>query len=58
MKHPWFCYLCEKGVFWFRIFGYGIHCIDRSMYEPGLGERLGFWKVLKIRKWSIRWLTP
>jgi len=45
-------YRCD-GLFWFRIFGYGLHIKDMTKHPPLFSERNGNRKHLRIGKWSI-----
>ena len=45
-----------KGMWWFRIFGYGLHCKDVKIYPLLFSEREGHKKYLKIGRWIIKWL--
>lgn len=50
-------YKCD--VYWFRIFGYGLHFkLVHEGYEPLFSERNGHTKVLKIGKLRIKALKP
>lgn len=41
-----FSYHKETGMFWFRIFGKGLHFIDRDIHAPLFSRRNGYTKVL------------
>jgi hypothetical protein len=45
---PRFCWYREKGMWWFRIFGYGIHYRNIRLHPPLFSDREGITKVLKI----------
>jgi hypothetical protein len=40
------CY--TRGLFWFRLFGFGIHIKDRRLHQDLYSGRNGFVKRLKI----------
>jgi hypothetical protein len=45
-----------KGLWWFRIFGYGLCCKDITIYPLLFSERTGRRKFLRIGRWIIKWL--
>ena len=53
-----FCGSRWDGGWWFRICGFGIRCADRSKHRALFSERNGLVKVLRIGRWSFRFLTP
>jgi len=46
------------GFWWFRIFGWGISAIDRTLYAAPLSERHGIVRTLRVGRWSIKGLRP
>ena len=44
-KHDW-------GL-WFRLFGYGLSIIDRSMQKEPFSIRNGYQKTFRIKHWTI-----
>jgi hypothetical protein len=48
----------KDGLFWFRIFGYGITGKDVRKHRLYYSERHGYQKFLKIGNWYFKWLTP
>ncbi len=42
-----------EGIFWFRVFGRGLHFNSRP---PLFSERNGYTKFVRVGKWRIRWL--
>lgn len=51
-----FCYHLAKDCFYFRIFGYGLHFIDRSKHKPPFSIRAGKVKEYKIGNWGFKFL--
>lgn len=49
---------CERGLFWFRICGYGIRYKNLMFFRPLLSEREGRVKVWQFGNHSFRLLTP
>lgn len=49
---------CHKsdGYFWFRVFGYGVHLVDRSKHKPLFSIRNGYTKEYKIGKYGFKFL--
>ena len=47
----WLTAHISKGIWWFRIFGYGIHWKNINIYPPLFSERYGYSKKLKIGFW-------
>lgn len=45
-------------MFWFRIFGYGVHGKDIVKHEPLFSERNGYVKFIQIGKWRFKILKP
>ena len=45
-----------NGGFWFRIFGVGLSIVNREINAPLFSERMGITKVLKIGKYSIKFI--
>jgi len=48
----------EKGLFWFRFFGYGIHGKDTKINRLFFSERNGYTKLFWIGKWAFSFLKP
>lgn len=46
------------GIFWFRVFGYGVHMKDTTRHRLLFSERNGFCWRLVIGRWSFRLLIP
>jgi hypothetical protein len=44
------------GLWWFRIFGYGLHWKDTRIHPLIFSERNGLTKTLQIGHWSFKWL--
>ncbi len=42
--------------FWFRIFGYGINCINREKYPPLFSVRNGYRKEIRIGRYGFHLL--
>ena len=57
MKMDFISYHRGPGIFWFRIFGYGITFKDTTKYALLFSERYGYTKSLRLGKWYIRILT-
>jgi hypothetical protein len=53
-----FSAMIATGLYWFRLFGYGLHIKDMTRYRLLASEHLGFRRRLVIGPWSIRLLTP
>ena len=51
-------YYYEKGLFWFRIFGYGLHLKDTNKHPMMFSERNRLTKYWKVGSWIVRVLTP
>ncbi len=51
------CGLIAPGVYWFRIFGRGLHIKDTARHSLMFSERYGRTKRVQIGPWSIRLLT-
>ncbi len=49
-------YYYMKGMFWFRIFGYGFHCKDTNIHPILFSERNGYTKHWYFCKWSMKFL--
>lgn len=45
-----------NGLWWFRVFGYGIHWKDTRKHPPLASERLGLRNGLQIGYWRFRLL--
>lgn len=46
-----------KRSFWFRIFGYGLNVIDRSVYPAPFSMRNGYRKEVRLSRWGLHVLT-
>ena len=55
-RRPFFQGCSLRGVWWFRILGYGIHCRHIATYRLLFLERLGYTKGLKVRGWYIKFI--
>lgn len=53
-----FFYYRQDGMFWFRVFGYGLHIKDTTRHALLFSERYGHTKKLLIGKWCIKVLVP
>ena len=53
-----FCYYRERGLWWFRIYGYGLHYKNVRLHPPLFSERTGLRKKLKIGKHWFGLLRP
>jgi hypothetical protein len=53
-----FCCCKANGLFWFRVFGYGLHFKNIKKRFLLFSERNGYRKRLQIGNWSIRTLVP
>ena len=51
------CYR-TKGLWWFRIYGYGIHYKNTRYHAELFSERVGYRKKLKLREHSFEILKP
>ena len=47
-----------NGGFWFRLFGYGFSVVNRHKHAALFSERLGYIKVLRLGRYSIKSLLP
>ena len=47
----------SRRSFWFRIFGYGLNVIDRSIFPPLYSARIGLRKEIRIGKFGVHLLT-
>lgn len=47
----------SKGMWWFRLFGYGIHAKDTNLHGLMFSERNGYRKRLVLGNWSLRFLV-
>lgn len=45
-----------RGVFWFRVLGYGVHVADKCINPPMFSERSGIVKVYRFGKWGVKFL--
>jgi len=57
-RQPFFVGCSIQGLWWFRIFGYGIHCRRIADYRLLFSERLGYTRGLTIRGWYIKFIKP
>lgn len=46
----------SEGYFWFRLFGYGVHLVDRSKHKPLFSVRNGYTKEYKVGKFGFKFL--
>ena len=46
----------KKGMWWFRLFDYGIHAKDLRIHDLSFSEREGYRKRLVLGNWSLRLL--
>ena len=53
-----FSAMTAPGIYWFRLFGYGLHIKDMTRYRLLASEALGLRRRFVIGPWSIRVLTP
>ena len=58
MKFPVFCYHRCKGLWWFRVFGYGLHYKNVRLHPPLFSERHGFRRKLKLGRFYFGGLRP
>lgn len=49
-------YRCP-GLFWFRIFGWGLVIKDPARHPPLFSERNGFVRTYRILGWSVKVLS-
>lgn len=47
-----------RGLFWFRLFGWGLRVADRRIHPALFSERTGRIWVLRVGPWSIAGLRP
>lgn len=47
-----------KGLFWFRLFGWGLHFKNREMHRDLFSERNGLVSRIVIGKYAIKLLKP
>ena len=57
-RQPFFQGCSIQGLWWFRIFGCGIHCRRIADFSLLFSERLGHTKGLTIRGWYIKFIKP
>ena len=48
MRHKPLSWCYYQGIFWFRIFGWGLHIRPKKGYVPLFSERYGYTKPLYI----------
>lgn len=53
-----FCGYKTDGMFWFRVFGYGLHGKNIAKHELTFSERNGYQKRFTIGSWSFKFLKP
>jgi len=53
-----FFYHYERGLFFFRLFGYGIHVKDISRFRQYFSERNGYKRRLMIGNYAVSILKP
>jgi len=58
IKHKFFSSFHGGGMFWFRIFGYGICCKDLRKWNKLFSERHGYTKTIDVKNWSFTFLKP
>ena len=56
MSRSWSYYRCD-GMFWFRLFGYGLHFKDLRKFQLIFSERNRLRKSFRIGNWSIKFLS-
>ena len=50
-----FSYYRTKGLWWFRIYGKGIHWKDSRLFRPLFSERNGYGpRLLKLGHWCFK----
>lgn len=54
IKSTVFCHHIWPGIFWFRIFGKGLHFKNVNTHPLLFSERNGYSKCLRVGNWSIR----
>lgn len=54
----WFNAHFSKGLWWFRIFGYGVHWKSLKTHPLLFSERYGYTKKLLIGNWCFGILKP
>ncbi|AIX48867.1 hypothetical protein PSNIH1_00620 [Pantoea sp. PSNIH1] len=47
----------SRRSFWFRLFGYGLNVIDRSVFPPLYSTRKGLRKEIRIGKFGVHILS-
>lgn len=53
-----YCSAKADGIFWFRVFGFGLVIKDTRKHRPYFSERNGLVYWMKLGNWRVRWLTP
>ena len=51
-----FEFYSEEGLWWFRVFGVGLHFKDTSTRTMYFSERNGYWKSVRLGRWFIKFL--
>jgi hypothetical protein len=46
------------GLWWFRVFGYGLHAKDVRRHPLLFSERRGLTRALRLGPWRVGALTP
>lgn len=46
----------EYGLFWFRIYGYGVSFENREKIGPSFSERQGLAIPYRLGKWAVNFL--
>ena len=54
----WLHWHRSPGLFWVRVFGWGIHASSYALHRPLFSERNGYLRVLRIGGWRVRLLEP
>jgi len=54
----WLCGYKQKGMFWFRVFGYGISGKDINIHRLLFSEKYGYRKGIQIRRWRFHFIKP
>lgn len=47
-----------KGIWWFRVFGYGLHWKDTRAHPLLFSQRAGFRKGFILGSWRFEFLKP
>lgn len=46
-------FLCERGLLWFRVFGYGLHFKNSVLHPDTFAMRNGYRRRLSIGAWRV-----